>query len=190
MIDLINLSKSFSDKTVFENLNCSFQIGEFTAITGASGVGKTSLLRILMGLDKDYSGLIKGLDNKSISPVFQENRLLPNYSIYDNINLVMDKNLDPSYIDYYLKRLNLNLSCQELVKNLSGGMARRVAILRALLKDADLYIFDEAFKDLDPENHRLVLELVREELRGKTLIFTSHSRLDLDLLNPNIIQLK
>ncbi len=190
MIEVINLNKSFSGKIVLEKLNCSFQSGQFNAIIGPSGVGKTSLLRILMGLDKDYTGSIKGLEGRTISPVFQENRLLPNYSIYDNINLVMDRDLDPEKLDLYLKRLNLRLDSSELVGNLSGGMARRVAILRALLKEADLYIFDEAFKDMDPKNHRLVLELIKEELKGKTLIFTSHNQLDLEVLEPNLIELK
>ena len=184
-----NLNKKYGDRQVIKDFNCRFFRGEFNGITGSSGIGKTSLLNILMGLDDDYEGNISNLDG-NISVVFQENRLLENYSILENINLVLDQDIDITSLKEKLLALGLDGDPTIKVAKLSGGMKRRVAILRALVKEADLYIMDEPFKDMDPETHNLVLNFVASELRGKTLIFTSHRTEDLDLLDAHKINIK
>ena len=189
MIVLKNIGKKYGDQVVFEDLNLEIEKNKFTALVGPSGIGKTSLLRILMGLDKDYTGEIINYNPRNISVVFQENRLLENFSILENINLVLRKKLDQDTLKTQLKLLGLEPSPNEKVKNLSGGMKRRIAILRALALDKEYYIFDEPFKDMDRETQLRLLKLVEEKLRGKTLIFTSHSQLDIDYLNPRIIDL-
>lgn len=184
-----NLKKSYGDLLVLDSLNCRFRKGHFTAIVGPSGIGKTSLLKILMGLDKDYEGEVLNCDYGKISAVFQENRLLENFSIRENVNLVLDRKLAEEDLAYYLGRLGLDVDPGQKVRELSGGMKRRVAILRALVVDCPLYIFDEPFKDMDQASHRQVLDLVQEKLASKTLIFTSHSPLDLEYLRPDLVDL-
>lgn len=184
-----NLKKSYGDLLVLDSLNCRFRKGHFTAIVGPSGIGKTSLLKILMGLDKDYEGEVLNSNYGKISAVFQENRLLENFSIRENVNLVLDRKLAEEDLAYYLGRLGLDVDPGQKVRELSGGMKRRVAILRALVVDCPLYIFDEPFKDMDQASHRQVLDLVQEKLASKTLIFTSHSPLDLEYLRPDLVDL-
>lgn len=185
-IKIENLSKNYGDKWIFKNANYNFKKNQFNGIMGKSGVGKTTLLNILMGIDKDYIGNIIGIpEDKSV--VFQENRLLENYSISDNLNFILESKISDDLIYEYLKRLELNVFPDTIINQLSGGMKRRISILRAILKDSDLYIFDEPFKDMDRKTHILTLEFVKEQLKGKTLIFSTHSDLDIDILKPNII---
>lgn len=189
MIVLKNISKSFKGNLIFKNLNCSFEKNKFTGIIGVSGIGKTSLLRILMGLDDDYTGEILNYDFEDISVVFQENRLLENFSIEENINLVLAKKIDPDLLKFHLQALGLNLDLDKKVSTLSGGMKRRLAILRAILLDKSTYILDEPFKDMDLATHLKVLNFVGENLKGKTVIFTSHNLEDIRHLGANILSL-
>lgn len=187
-IEIENLNKHYQEKSIFKNANYKFKKNQFSGILGESGVGKTTLLNILMGIDQDYTGNLIGIP-KDISAVFQENRLLENYSISDNLNFVLENRISDNYISKYLNRLDLNVAPDTNIDQLSGGMKRRISILRAILKDSDLYIFDEPFKDMDRKTHILTLEFVKEELKGKTLIFSTHSDLDIEILKPNIIKL-
>lgn len=189
MIVLKNISKSFKGNLIFKDLNCSFEKNKFTGIIGVSGIGKTSLLRILMGLDDDYTGEILNYDFEDISVVFQENRLLENFSIEENINLVLAKKIDPDLLKFHLQALGLNLDLDKKVSTLSGGMKRRLAILRAILLDKSTYILDEPFKDMDLATHLKVLNFVGENLKGKTVIFTSHNLEDIRHLGANILSL-
>lgn len=187
-LEIINLNKSYDDNLILDKVNYRFKKGEFNALVGPSGIGKTSLLNILIGIDEDYSGKIIGMEkNKSI--VFQENRLLENYSIKDNLNFVLNNPLDDNSINEYLQTLNLNVDASAIVNQLSGGMKRRISILRAVLKKSDIYIFDEPFKDMDHDTHLLVLEFIKRTLKGKTLIFSTHSDLDIKILKPYIIKI-
>lgn len=187
-ITIEDLSKSYGENLIFENANYKFKKNKFNAILGKSGLGKTTLLNILMGIDQDYTGNITGVP-QSKSVVFQENRLLDNYSIYDNLNFVLKDKITPKYINSYLKKLDLNIYSSTIINQLSGGMKRRISILRAVLKESDIYIFDEPFKDMDRKTHILTLEFIKEELKNKTLIYSTHSDLDIEILKPNIIKL-
>ncbi len=170
---LKDINKSYGDKVVFRNKTYLFKEGSKTLILGESGIGKTTLLKIIMGLEGIDNGTISGISNKKISVVFQEDRLCENLSVASNISLV-NSNINNDDITKELDRVGLLDSINTKVKDLSGGMKRRVAIVRALLFDFDILILDEPFKGLDKENKDKTIELIKDRIKGKTLIMVSH----------------
>lgn len=174
-----NLNKSFEDKVVLSNFNANFKEKNITFIMGTSGVGKTTLIRILMSLEKADSGEIKGLSDKRISAVFQDDSLCENLSVLLNIKLVCD-NIRNLEIEEALKLLDLEGCLYKRVKELSGGMKRRVAILRAMLYDFDLLIMDEPFKGLDEETKNKVMSFVINRIKNKTAIIVTHDKEDVE----------
>ena len=175
-IVVTNLSKQYEGLQVLHNYNVVFKEGKVSILTGVSGVGKTTLIRILMGLEKADSGFIKGLENKRISAVFQDDSLCSNLSVLSNIRLVCD-DIDRDIIENNLKLLGLEGCIDKRVRELSGGMKRRVAILRAILYKFDVLIMDEPFKGLDLDTKNKVINFILENIKGKTVILISH---DLD----------
>lgn len=188
-IEIKNLTKAYDGQAVLENLSLTFDDGSFTCIMGKSGVGKTTLLNILMGLENADSGVICGLDDKKVSVVFQENRLCNNITALLNIKMVIQKDsrITDDKISEYLKRIGLGNDLKKPVSEYSGGMKRRVAILRALLADFDLLIMDEPLKGLDDETKETVIALIKELTKEKTVIMTTHDDSEASLLEANII---
>ena len=172
-IVLNSVSKSFGDTEVLKSLSAVFPAGKTSCITAPSGIGKTTLLRILMGLEKPDSGSISGLDDISIGAVFQEDRLCENMTAAANIKLVSPM-LDDSAITLAMQSVGLYDCEHRIVSELSGGMRRRVAILRAILFDADLYLLDEPFKGLDADTRADVIFFIKRQLSGKTVILVTH----------------
>lgn len=187
-IKTINLNKKFLDQVIFENLNIEIKKGRFNAVIGTSGRGKTTLLNILMGLDRDYSGKVE-IEKLDMSVVFQENRLLESLSIYENINFVLEKDFDSDFINRHLNMVGLDIDCSKKVNKLSGGMKRRVAILRCILKKADIYILDEPFKEMDDDSYKKVLDYTKKYLYSKTVIFTTHRLDEISFFDANVINL-
>ncbi len=170
-----NLSKSFGEKTVLKDVNFTLPYGGTLQLTGESGIGKTTLLRIIAGLEKPDFGEIIGVSGKDVSFLFQEDRLFPEISALSNVTLVMKgKNKKEKaralLLDLNLTEKDINLRPSEL----SGGMCRRVAIARALAYDKPVLVLDEALRGLDAENAQAVTEVIERESIGKTVIFVSH----------------
>jgi NitT/TauT family transport system ATP-binding protein len=190
-IEIKNLTKAYDGQAVLENLSLTFDDGSFTCIMGKSGVGKTTLLNILMGLENADSGVIFGLDDKKVSVVFQENRLCNNITALLNIKMVIQKDsrITDDKISEYLRRIGLGNDLKKPVSEYSGGMKRRVAILRALLADFDLLIMDEPLKGLDDETKETVIALIKELTKEKTVIMTTHDDSEASLLEANIISI-
>lgn len=186
-IKVKNLNFGYDNLIIFKNYNTTILNNRYNAVIGQSGSGKTTLLRILSGLESEYSGDIEGMDDKSISICFQENRLLENYSIKDNINFVQKENLPDSYIELELKKIGLDIDMNKKVYQLSGGMKRRIAILRCVLYDADIFILDEPFKELDEFNYNLTINYVKNKLLDKTVVFTTHNEKEINLFWANVI---
>ena len=159
-ICLNNVSKSFGHKKVFQHLNLTINSGEITCIMAPSGVGKTTLLRIVMGLEKIDSGCITGQKGKRFSAVFQEERLCE-YLAVETVRQEMDK-------------LGLSDCLGQPVSELSGGMRRRVSILRALLAEYDILCLDEPFQGLDNARREQALAYVKQKTAGKTVLFVTH----------------
>lgn len=174
-----NISKKYNDKVVLDSFNNVFKEKHISFIMGTSGVGKTTLIRILMNLDKVDSGEIIGINDKKISAVFQENSLCENLSVLSNLKLVC-KNINYLEVEKALDALDLKGCINKRVRELSGGMKRRVAILRALLYDFDLLIMDEPFNGLDVKTKFKVIDFAISKLENKSAIIITHAIDDIE----------
>ncbi len=177
-IKIKNLSKCYSGETIINNFSYTFPAYSRHCIMGTSGCGKTTLLSILMGLTPSDYGDITGIDTNRISAVFQENRLCENLTALLNVKMVTDI-ADTYTIDdviHYFKLIGIDATDNKPVSQYSGGMKRRVAILRALLADYDLILMDEPLKGLDEATKSAVISLILELTKDKTLIMTSHDK--------------
>lgn len=189
-IRLINLTKRFGDKTVLDNVNISFAEGRISCLMGPSGRGKTTVANLLMGLIKPDSGTIEGCRGKAIAAVFQEDRLIEHWDAEKNIRLVCDKSVDSEQIREELQKVGINDYKSKAVGSFSGGMCRRVALVRALMARGDIIILDEPFKGLDDAVKMQVIEYLKTKTRGKTVIVITHDRTDAALLNADLITLE
>ena len=185
-IVLENICKSYGNHIVLNKFSAVIPDGQITAIMAPSGCGKTTLLRILMGLEQADSGSVSGLSGKKISAVFQEDRLCQNLSPVSNIRLVAPELKKPEIIAA-MEQVGLTGCFSQPVRELSGGMKRRVAILRALLADYDVLFLDEPFKGLDAETRRLVIADTRRKSAGKTVVLITHDKEDLSLMGVHQI---
>lgn len=167
------ITKSFKGKVVLKNLNMELQGGKINCIMAQSGAGKTTLLRIMMGLEQADSGTIEGVGRKKQSVVFQEERLCENMTSIENIRFVNPK-LTINEVRSELERVGLIECINQPVSELSGGMRRRVSILRALLAEYDMLFLDEPFQGLDSERKEQVIQYVKEKTEGKTTVFVTH----------------
>ncbi|MBQ7523787.1 MAG: ATP-binding cassette domain-containing protein [Oscillospiraceae bacterium] len=185
MIGLRNVTKSFDGKTVFADTTVSFPEGKTTNIMGASGCGKTTLLRLLAGLLHADSGTVE--KPSAVAFVFQEDRLCEDFSAVANIRLVTGSRLSREAILRELAALGLaEDSALAPVRTLSGGMKRRVAIARAVLADAPVVLLDEAFKGLDAALRETVIAYVRKKTAGRTVLNVTHSEDEAGLLGGEI----
>ena len=184
-----NVSKSFGSKKVLQNLNLTIEPGKISCIMAPSGAGKTTLLRILMGLEEADSGCITGLEGKRFSAVFQEERLCEYMTAVENIRLVTP-GLDAGSVVQEMDRLGLGDCCAQPVSQLSGGMRRRVSILRALLAEYDILCLDEPFKGLDDARKEQVLAYVKQKAAGKTVLFVTHDEQEALALGATVIELQ
>ncbi len=174
-IRLEQVCKSFGDKQVLQDFSAEFPYGSVTTIMAPSGSGKTTLLRILMGLETIDKGQISGLDGRKRSAVFQEDRLCKNLDAAANIRLVCPQRTWEE-VEQSMEAVGLTCCSSQPVRELSGGMRRRVAILRALLAEYDLLFLDEPFKGLDVATKEKVLEDTKARCIGKTVILVTHNR--------------
>lgn len=187
MIEVKGISKSFGDKEILKDVSFTVKKGECVALTGESGAGKTTLMRILAGLEAADSGEVIFTENAKKTFVFQENRLLESKSVLDNILTVAP---DRERAAYYLKRVRLDSEATKKAEALSGGMKRRLAIARALAYGGDVYFLDEPLRELDGETLRAVAELIKEEIQGKTAVLITHDEFSLGLLASRHVSVK
>ncbi len=180
-IELQNLSKAYGENQVLQNISAVFPTGELSCIMAPSGVGKTTLLRILMGLEREFSGEISGLSGQKISVVFQEDRLLPHMTPVENIRLVAPH---CKVEDVVLEMGEVGLlGCEnQPVAELSGGMKRRVALLRGILAEHDILLLDEPFRGLDAQRKEEVLQYLKRKIKGKTVLLVTHDKTEAEVL--------
>lgn len=179
-IEIINLTKSFGNKQVLNNFNAVFYPG-VNCLLGNSGIGKTTLANLILGLIKSDSGEIKGTEDKTINCVFQENRLMESLSAIKNLMLVCRKTQKNEALAL-LQQMGLEGNAHCPVSALSGGMRRRVAIARALIKPANIYIFDEPFNGLDDVRKDSIIGIIKERTEGAILILITHDALEIKAL--------
>lgn len=172
-IELRNVSKAFGEKQVLKGFSYTFPEGELTCVMGPSGCGKTTLLSLLLGMEQPDAGEILGMEGRRKSAVFQEDRLCENASAVSNIRLV-NPALSKGEAEAMLRELGLGDSLGQPVRTLSGGMKRRVAILRALAAEYDVLFCDEPFKGLDQATKAQVLDYFLARTQGKTVLVVTH----------------
>lgn len=184
MSDIIinNIFKSFGNKKVLSDFSEVIPHGKTTLIMGESGCGKTTLVNLIMGLEKVDDGEISGVP-KNISAVFQDDLLCEDFSAVSNIKAVTGRGLTKEKIAEALELLELtDKDIRRPVRELSGGMKRRVAIARAILADSELIIMDEPFKGLDDGTRQKTIDFVSQETENRTLVVITHSPEEAELL--------
>ena len=171
-----NISKSYGENQVLSDLSFSMEYGGVYRIIGASGCGKTTLLRLICGLEKPDSGTLTGAKREDISYLFQEDRLLPWFSALKNVEIASTDKNRRELAEKLLSELGLDKEkdFRLLPSELSGGMSRRVAIARALIRPSRILILDEALRGLDDENRARCAEVIGRYSQKKTVIFVTH----------------
>ena len=192
-IELKNIYKKYGETAVFEGLCETFGDGEVVAIMGPSGSGKTTLLRLIMGLEKPDGGEIIGTDKERFACVFQENRLIEHCSAPENLRLVLKKDVPEEAIIEELKSVGIGVSNPEElnkpVSKFSGGMKRRVAIVRAMMAEADTVILDEPFKGLDAELKQAVMGYIDDRIGTARMILVTHDEDEARQLCDRVIRI-
>jgi hypothetical protein len=185
MIKIHDLSFAYGEKQIFGGFSLEIPDGARSCIFGGSGCGKTTLLRLIMGLEKPADGSIE-TGGVRFSAVFQEDRLLPFKTVLENITLI---GAEKETALYMLAQLGIAEAADKYPSELSGGMRRRAAIARALSAEYGCLILDEPFAGLDKENIEKAAALISEGVGGKTLIAVTHSEREAELLGAKIIML-
>lgn len=186
MQDLVaeNITKSFHGVTVLENISYTFEAGSITCILGTSGIGKTTFLRILLGLEKPDRGTVTGLGKPSV--MFQEDRLIEEMNAIDNVRLVLKRKDAASLAEEELKQLLPKEALKKTVNQLSGGMKRRVALVRAMVSESDTVMLDEPFTGLDLETMQQAAAYIKSRKGGRTLLLVTHDRKMCEILQAKI----
>lgn len=186
-IKIEKLLKRYGENQVLNSLDVEFIAGKISCIMGESGVGKTTLLRIIMGLEKMDSGSIYGIDdNTRFSVVFQEDRLCENLSSFANVEMVCSKHIKKETIVNHLKMVLPENAIFQKISELSGGMRQRVAIVRAMLAESEIVIMDEPFKGLDKENKINVMNYIKTFQNERTVLVVTHNQGDAQRLEAQI----
>ena len=188
MLEVIIHKKAFENKgvvkTVLRNVKLKLNTGEFYSLLGESGIGKTSLLKIIARLDSDFDGSLTFTDKKgqqiTSSMVFQEHRLLPWKTVEDNLFFVLPNSLSKEEkivkVDAILDLVGLRKAHKSWIKSLSGGMLQRVSIARALIVEPELLLLDEPFSSLDQFTKRDLMKRLQEivKLQKLTCVMVTH----------------
>ena len=185
MIKISDLGFSYGDKNIFDGFSLEIKDGEKIWLSAPSGCGKTTLIKLILGLLKPKSGEID-LGSQTPSVVFQENRLLPFYTIIKNIELVGG---DKVIAKENLNALGIGETENLYPASLSGGMKRRATIARALSVPFDLLILDEPFNGIDEENLESAAERINLIAKDKTVILISHNPEEALLLNAKKVEI-
>ena len=187
-LKIANLSKKFGEKTIFDGFSYEFSDCGIYAITGESGRGKTTLLRMIAGLDKKFKGEIFGGGFDNVSFCFQEYRLFPQLSAIENVSEVCGvsiKEAEKMLLKLGFMSTDLSLRPDEI----SGGMKQRVSLARAFLKKSPILLLDEPTKELDEALKSVLYSVIEEESKSRLVIFVSHNKSDIQALNPVVINL-
>lgn len=171
-IILRDISLSFDGKIILDSFSAELT-GPSVCLFGPSGCGKTTLLNVIAGLVQPDAGSMQGVPEK-VGYVFQEDRLLPWMSARENVQQVLRPER-AGQADEWLQRMGFTKAdCSKRPGELSGGMARRAAVARALAFGAELLLLDEPFQGLDDTRKYVLIDLLKEHTQDKSLILVTH----------------
>ena len=211
MIEFENVTKHFSDRDrSVDNISFKINAGEFVSVIGHSGAGKTTIIRLLLGEIRPTAGNIwfhsfdvdamKSSDRQAyrrrIGTVFQDFKLLPNKTAFENIAFAMEvagKTTDEilSDVPYALELVGLGHKSQSFPHELSGGEKQRLAIARAIINQPELLIADEPTGNLDPKASTEIIAILKKiNDLGTTIILTTHNKSIVDGLHKRVITLE
>jgi len=185
---IINLSKNFGEKKIFDGLSYEFSDKGLYALVGDSGIGKTTLLRLISGLDKKYKGEIFGGGFANVSYSFQEYRLFPSLTAIGNVveaSGASYESAEEMLLYFGFTKEDMKLFPSEL----SGGMKQRASLARAILKKCPILLLDEPTKELDSDLKAKLYNLISEESKSRLVIFVTHSNEDIEALSPTVIRI-
>lgn len=185
VMELKRICKRYGEKQVLRDFSLPLETGKTTCIMGRSGCGKTTLLRIVLGLETADSGERTGFDGVRMSAVFQEDRLLEKLTAEGNLRFVLPDG-KAEEIPAILEELGL-AGESEAVEQFSGGMKRRVAIARALIADYDLLVLDEPFRGLDAETKTATMETLRRRSAGKAVLLVTHDAAEATMADTVVV---
>lgn len=188
MLELKNVSFSYGEREILSGFNLKVENGKCVCLKGHSGCGKTTVLRLVLGLETIKAGEIVTPKNPAV--VFQEDRLVPSLSLKKNILLPLPK----EKYEIAMKLINeagLGDSLNKRVLELSGGMKRRAAIVRALAFGGDALILDEPFNGIDPETKGIMARMIKREFLDdkKPVLMVSHIPADAESLNAEVLEM-
>ena len=178
MIRLEHITLSFGEKRVLDDLSLTLPETGVTVLSGPSGCGKTTLLRVLAGLETPQSGRVTGISPRDTAFLFQEDRLLPGRTVLQQLTDVIPKD---RWVEApkWLELAELTGDENALPHQLSGGMGRRLALVRALALGGELYLLDEPFTGIDLPRRRRLMTALKQ--LGKPVVLVSHEPEILDL---------
>lgn len=190
MIELCRVTAAYQEQSILENCSLQVSSGEHIALMGASGVGKTTFLKLIAGILPPISGTVH-VSAERISYLFQEPRLLPWLTAAENVNLVLsdsEKTIDEAH--HWLEVVGLAGAMGKYPDALSGGMRQRVSLARALAYGGDLFLMDEPMAALDDTLISQLLSLLHQYTQGKTMIFVTHSLEQAKIISDKIYLIK
>ena len=189
MLTIKHLTKQFGEKTLFRDL--CLTVEDPAVLWAPSGWGKTTLLRILMGLDTPTAGRVRGVGRAAA--VFQEDRLCPQLTALQNVTLVLpgSEKQYKEQIGADFQQLGMDAAALALpAARLSGGQKRRTALLRALWAPSDTLLLDEPFTGMDPDTLAAAAALLRTRCGTKPVLLATHDREAIRLLGWPVIELE